>query len=74
MPRRRYTREFLSAVKLVNEQGCSIPEAAKVWASIRPMCAPGWRSSPAKRVWRPAVKGRSRRWVYHPQYLTSQRT
>lgn len=30
MPRRRYTREFkLSAVKLVNEQGYSIPEAAK---------------------------------------------
>ena len=30
MPRRRFTREFkLSAVKLVNEQGYSIPEAAK---------------------------------------------
>jgi transposase len=30
MPRRRYTREFkLSAVKLVNEQGYSIPDAAK---------------------------------------------
>src|SRR3954471_6500488 len=30
MPRRRYTREFkLSAVKLVNEQGYSIPEAAR---------------------------------------------
>ena len=30
MARRKYTREFrLSAVKLVNEQGYSIPEAAK---------------------------------------------
>jgi len=30
MPRRRFTREFkLSAVKLVNEQGYSIPQAAK---------------------------------------------
>jgi transposase len=30
MPRRRFSREFkLSAVKLVNEQGYSIPEAAK---------------------------------------------
>lgn len=30
MPRRRFSREFkLSAVKLVNEQGYSVPEAAK---------------------------------------------
>jgi transposase len=30
MPKRRFSREFkLSAVKLVNEQGYSIPEAAK---------------------------------------------
>jgi transposase len=30
MPRRKYTREFkLSAVKLVNEQGYSIADAAK---------------------------------------------
>jgi transposase len=30
MPRRTYTREFkISAVKLVNEQGYSIPDAAK---------------------------------------------
>jgi transposase len=30
MPRRRYTREFkLSAVKLVNEQGYSVPQAAR---------------------------------------------
>ncbi len=30
MSRRRYTREFkLSAVKLVNEQGYSVPEAAR---------------------------------------------
>ena len=30
MPRKRYTREFkVSAVRLVNEQGYSIPEAAR---------------------------------------------
>jgi transposase-like protein len=30
MPRRRFSREFkLSAVQLINEQGYSIPEAAK---------------------------------------------
>src|SRR6478672_6131515 len=30
MPRRRYSREFkVSAVKLVNEQGYSIPDAAR---------------------------------------------
>jgi transposase len=30
MPKRKYTREFkLSAVKLVNEQGYSVPEAAR---------------------------------------------
>ncbi|MEI7837574.1 MAG: transposase [Planctomycetota bacterium] len=30
MARRRYAREFkISAVKLVNEQGYSVPEAAK---------------------------------------------
>jgi transposase len=30
MPRRKFTREFkVSAVRLVNEQGYSIPEAAK---------------------------------------------
>jgi transposase len=30
MPRRKFTREFkVSAVKLVNEQGYSIPEAAR---------------------------------------------
>lgn len=30
MPRRKFTREFkVSAVKLVNEQGYSVPEAAK---------------------------------------------
>ena len=30
MPRRKHTREFkLSAVKLVNEQGYSVPEAAR---------------------------------------------
>ena len=30
MARRKYTREFkVSAVKMVNEQGCSVPEAAR---------------------------------------------
>jgi transposase len=42
MPRRKYTREFkLSAVKLVNEQGYSIPEAARS-LGVDPNCVRGW--------------------------------
>jgi transposase len=42
MARRKYTREFkVSAVKLVNEQGYSIPEAAKS-LGIDPNCVRGW--------------------------------
>jgi len=42
MPRRRYSREFkLSAVKLVNEQGYSIVEAAKS-LGVDPNCVRGW--------------------------------
>jgi transposase len=42
MGRRRFTREFkLSAVKLVNEQGYSIPEAAKS-LGIDPANVRGW--------------------------------
>ena len=42
MPRRKYTREFkLSAVKLVNEQGYSIPEAAKS-LGVDPNSVRGW--------------------------------
>ena len=42
MPRRTYTREFkLSAVKLVNEQGYSIPEAARS-LGVDPNCVRGW--------------------------------
>lgn len=42
MPRRRFTREFkLSAVKLVNEQGYSIPQAAKS-LGIDPANVRGW--------------------------------
>ena len=42
MPRRKYTREFkISAVKLVNEQGYSIPEAAKS-LGVDPNCVRGW--------------------------------
>jgi transposase len=42
MSRRKYTREFkLSAVKLVNEQGYSIPEAARS-LGVDPSCVRGW--------------------------------
>jgi transposase len=42
MPRRRFSREFkLSAVKLVNEQGYSISEAAKS-LGIDPANVRGW--------------------------------
>ena len=42
MPRRRFTREFkLSAVKLVNEQGYSVPQAAKS-LGIDPANVRGW--------------------------------
>ena len=42
MPRRKYTREFkVSAVKLVNEQGYSIPEAARS-LGVDPNCVRGW--------------------------------
>ena len=42
MGRRKYTREFkLSAVKLVNEQGYSIPEAAKS-LGVDPSSVRGW--------------------------------
>ena len=42
MPRRRFTREFkVSAVKLVNEQGYSIPQAAKS-LGIDPANVRGW--------------------------------
>jgi len=42
MPRRKYTREFkISAVKLVNEQGYSIPQAARS-LGVDPNCVRGW--------------------------------
>ena len=42
MPRRKYTREFkISAVKLVNEQGYSIAEAAKS-LGVDPNSVRGW--------------------------------
>lgn len=42
MARRKFTREFkISAVKLVNEQGYSIAEAAKS-LGIDPNCVRGW--------------------------------
>ena len=42
MPRRRYSREFkISAVKLVNEQGYSVVEAAKS-LGVDPNCVRGW--------------------------------
>ena len=42
MPRRTYTREFkISAVKLVNEQGYTIAEAAKS-LGVDASCVRGW--------------------------------
>lgn len=42
MKRRRFTHEFkLSAVKLVNEQGYTIPQAAKS-LGVDPACVRGW--------------------------------
>lgn len=42
MPRRKYTREFkVSAVKLVNEQGYSIAEAARS-LGVDPASVRGW--------------------------------
>jgi len=42
MARRRYSREFkLSAVKLVNEQGYSIPDAARS-LGVDANCVRGW--------------------------------
>ena len=42
MPRRKFTREFkVSAVKLVHEQGYSIPQAARS-LGVDPACVRGW--------------------------------
>jgi transposase len=42
MARRKYTREFkVSAVQLVNEQGYTIPDAAKS-LGVDPNCVRGW--------------------------------
>lgn len=42
MPRRKYTREFkVSAVKLVNEQGYTVPDAAKS-LGVDPASVRGW--------------------------------
>jgi transposase len=42
MARRKFTREFkVSAVKLVNEQGYSVPEAARS-LGVDPNCVRGW--------------------------------
>ena len=42
MPRRKFTREFkVSAVKLVNEQGYSISEAARS-LGVDPSCVRDW--------------------------------
>jgi transposase len=42
MPRRKFTREFkVSAVKLVNEQGYTVPEAARS-LGVDPNCVRGW--------------------------------
>ena len=42
MAKRKFTREFkVSAVKLVNEQGYSIPDAARS-LGVDPNCVRGW--------------------------------
>jgi len=42
MARRKFTREFkLSAVQLVNQQGYSVPEAARS-LGVDPNCVRGW--------------------------------
>ena len=42
MARRKFTREFkVSAVKLVNEQGYTVPQAAKS-LGVDPNCVRGW--------------------------------
>ncbi len=42
MGRRKFTREFkVSAVKLVNEQGYSVPDAARS-LGVDPNCVRGW--------------------------------
>ena len=42
MARRKFTREFkVSAVKLVNEQGYSVPDAARS-LGVDPTCVRGW--------------------------------
>ena len=42
MARRKFTREFkVSAVKLVNEQGYTVPEAARS-LGVDPNCVRGW--------------------------------
>jgi transposase len=42
MSRRKFSREFkLSAVQLVNQQGYSVPEAAKS-LGVDPNCVRGW--------------------------------
>ena len=42
MARKKYTREFkVSAVKLVNEQGYSVPDAARS-LGVDPNCVRGW--------------------------------
>ena len=42
MARKKYTREFkVSAVKLVNEQGYTVPDAARS-LGVDPNCVRGW--------------------------------
>jgi transposase len=42
MSRKKYTREFkISAVKLVNEQGYTVPDAARS-LGVDPNCVRGW--------------------------------
>ncbi len=62
MPRRKFTREFkVSAVKLVNEQGYSIPDAARS-LGVDPNCVRGWvEKCSAEPGLAPGATGRWRR-------------
>jgi hypothetical protein len=61
MPKRKYTAEFKeSAVKLVNERGYTVPEAAKSRGSMRPRSVVGSRSFLPAAMRLPAVRARSR--------------
>ena len=62
MPKRKFSREFkVSAVKLVNEQGYTIVDAAKSLGIDPSNFRSGWASLLARRGWLPWSGGVGRR-------------